>query len=382
VNLVQRVILALTLFIVVILAGCMKNSDTSNKSAKTIVSKGRELDSQKCLKQEDKNSTGAGMGTFKVTRSEDSNDYILPSDKKIITTEMLDKIDKSKLDLVRNEIYARHGYVFKIKKYKDFFSEKKWYIENPNFSESDFSEIEKKNIKTINAYVDLINAQVELHNNFGKYDLDNNGVMEVVTLVFQENSTKFTLNVNDHPITQKGTNFKNTMFIYDLKTGDNLSEIAIVDEKEKGSYETSFYRYSNNKIYFIGKVTGSDSSIKITGNGKVVTKQKSKLIDSMNYNVQYCLTLDNLLEKYSETDLYDINIKLILKEELKIQNSKQDEADTFIAEKGEEITFISSDDLEWIFVQDSKGKTGWIRVKELNKINGKPYLEVFEAVKN
>ena len=48
----------------------------------------------------------------------------------------------------RNEIYARHGYIFKNSKYANYFAKKSWY--NPGgFSESDLNDIEWYNMDLI-----------------------------------------------------------------------------------------------------------------------------------------------------------------------------------------------------------------------------------------
>lgn len=61
---------------------------------------------------------------------------------------------KEQLRLVRNAIYALHGYSFKSKDLQEYFNKvgRNWnppYKENPNFSESDFSEIERTNINNL-----------------------------------------------------------------------------------------------------------------------------------------------------------------------------------------------------------------------------------------
>lgn len=58
-------------------------------------------------------------------------------------------LTNNQLSLLRNSFYAMHGYDFKNQTYKSFFSNYKWYNVTPNFSESDFNEIEKKNIAII-----------------------------------------------------------------------------------------------------------------------------------------------------------------------------------------------------------------------------------------
>ncbi len=57
---------------------------------------------------------------------------------------------KEQLATLRNSIYAVHGYGFKTVKWIKYFTENfLGYEINPNFSESDFNEVEKKNIELI-----------------------------------------------------------------------------------------------------------------------------------------------------------------------------------------------------------------------------------------
>ena len=79
----------------------------------------------------------------------DDDSYIMSTDKRYITARELQYYSKDEVALIRNEIYARHGYIFKSEPYKSYFASKSWYYPNPGFSEADFSEIERKNKSTI-----------------------------------------------------------------------------------------------------------------------------------------------------------------------------------------------------------------------------------------
>ncbi|MGH4137367.1 YARHG domain-containing protein [Clostridium sp.] len=63
-------------------------------------------------------------------------------------------LEKDNLTLARNEIYARHGFVFKTEAYRKYFNGKSWYTENPNFKGSDgeLTDVETYNIKIISEY--------------------------------------------------------------------------------------------------------------------------------------------------------------------------------------------------------------------------------------
>ena len=76
---------------------------------------------------------------------------IQDSDTKYLTRKDLASYTKEELALIRNEIFARYGYVFKTQEYKDYFSNKPWYTQNPSFKgdESELNPIEKANVGLI-----------------------------------------------------------------------------------------------------------------------------------------------------------------------------------------------------------------------------------------
>ncbi len=80
---------------------------------------------------------------YVVTADEDT--YLFPSDTRYITKSDLIGKTKEEVAYIRNEIYARHGYVFKNQEYQNYFENKSWYRANPYFDESEFSYIEAAN---------------------------------------------------------------------------------------------------------------------------------------------------------------------------------------------------------------------------------------------
>lgn len=53
------------------------------------------------------------------------------------------------LQILRNEIYARHGRIFKNPELQKYFAAQPWYQPNPDFKDDSLSEIEFKNLATI-----------------------------------------------------------------------------------------------------------------------------------------------------------------------------------------------------------------------------------------
>lgn len=78
------------------------------------------------------------------------NTFIIPeSSVRKLTASELSGFSSATLALIRNEIYARNGYVFQKEKYRDYFSSKLWYTPNPDFNANSLNETEKYNIELI-----------------------------------------------------------------------------------------------------------------------------------------------------------------------------------------------------------------------------------------
>ncbi len=103
-----------------------------------------------------KNSSGYTGPYFVVSREKMySDDYILPTDTRRISSSDLDKFTYYEMDFVINEIYARHGYIFKDSTFAEYFKSKTWYkgtTSSMSKVEKKFSTIESDNIATIIAY--------------------------------------------------------------------------------------------------------------------------------------------------------------------------------------------------------------------------------------
>lgn len=60
-----------------------------------------------------------------------------------------DDLPKDQYRLLRNLVYARHGYIFKSEDLKAVFNQFTWYEPNPNFSESMLTDEEKAYVRKI-----------------------------------------------------------------------------------------------------------------------------------------------------------------------------------------------------------------------------------------
>jgi hypothetical protein len=71
--------------------------------------------------------------------------YTFASEKEL-TSEMLENYDKEQLRIIRNEIFARYGYIFNDKTLEKYFRQQSWYSPTRRNVDKYLSEREQKNI--------------------------------------------------------------------------------------------------------------------------------------------------------------------------------------------------------------------------------------------
>ena len=106
------------------------------------------------LESYNKTNSSSNNNTNKVVRNNsnsyynyNSNEYIIPdSDSRYLT-----RYTKTDLGYIRNEIFARYGYVFSKAKYRNYFGAKSWYYPDPTVpdDESILNNVERANVHLI-----------------------------------------------------------------------------------------------------------------------------------------------------------------------------------------------------------------------------------------
>ena len=118
----------------------LKEKEMLDKKEADLDEKERELDKEKeqlnnVKRSEDYTNTGS------ISYSDASQRLITPGE--------LRNMSKYQLKIMRNEIFARHGYIFKTDDMRNYFSTKDWYIPRYYNVDNRLSSIEKKNIELI-----------------------------------------------------------------------------------------------------------------------------------------------------------------------------------------------------------------------------------------
>lgn len=80
-----------------------------------------------------------------------NNQYLFQTDTRYYTVEDFADCTKEELRLAKNEIYARHGYVFEDKELKAYFLEQMWYVPRlyDGFDENLLNDCERENLKIL-----------------------------------------------------------------------------------------------------------------------------------------------------------------------------------------------------------------------------------------
>lgn len=103
--------------------------------------------------EESEETSQATTSSCAKTGTMPTNGYVISdSNSRVISESELSNLTPWQLKVARNEIYARHGRAFVHKDLSCYFANQSWYSVNPNFSSSQLSTTENKNIATILNY--------------------------------------------------------------------------------------------------------------------------------------------------------------------------------------------------------------------------------------
>lgn len=91
--------------------------------------------------------------------------YNINASNTLLSKTEVENLKKGDLTIIRNTIYARHGYSFKNRPLRVFFDAQSWYIPVHTNIKNDFTELEKQNIQLLLKYEE--NAS-EYYDRFGR----------------------------------------------------------------------------------------------------------------------------------------------------------------------------------------------------------------------
>lgn len=79
--------------------------------------------------------------------------FKLNASKQKLAEKDIKNLRKLDLEIIKNSVFARHGYAFKKQTYRNFFEQTDWYIPVSNNVDKDLSPMEKENVALLNRFV-------------------------------------------------------------------------------------------------------------------------------------------------------------------------------------------------------------------------------------
>src|ERR1051325_11142919 len=105
------------------------------------------------------------LALIDLIRKQQRKVALMPGDmelfeNKLISENMLQGLSLHELRLLRNEIYARHGRIFKTMWIEQYFGNQPWYDPKEDFKDEEISGPDKTNIETIVAYENKLHNSI------------------------------------------------------------------------------------------------------------------------------------------------------------------------------------------------------------------------------
>lgn len=78
--------------------------------------------------------------------------FSLNPSKTVFQKDLVENLSRGDIRILKNLIYARHGFIFKDKELKKYFNSHSWYLPVSENVENDLTDVEKKNIDILQRY--------------------------------------------------------------------------------------------------------------------------------------------------------------------------------------------------------------------------------------
>lgn len=339
----------------------------------------------------------------------DASQHQIPiSSVMLIEQDALANFTDNQLWIARNEIYARHGRMFKNTYLQSYFNSCSWYqpIEGKtDVTDEELSEIERANLETIVAAEVVLTEQYPYPKAYAldevaEEHLEGSPVLNSITYRVEAKGDEFT-----YVLTIDGEKYDLSEYISmvspvaDVFYITNLAaipneygidedglEIAVLDEGPSNDPVTHFFKY-DGELYYLGCVAGfpfEEYNNGISGfshqNGVYGTVRMDLIetcyltgywwYDSSAGELVY--QGDNSWHSYQSFNPHDVLVDLPLYQ----QADETSLTETVAAH--ETVYFLQSDMKEWIYVRSKGGVAGYIRIEDGNIENvGMSADEVF-----
>ncbi|MEC5172927.1 MULTISPECIES: YARHG domain-containing protein [Chryseobacterium] len=93
--------------------------------------------------------------TYTASKNRIASDAVfkINASKQKLTEKDVKNLRKLDMEIIKNSVFARHGYSFKKATYRNFFEQTDWYIPVSDNVDNDLSSLEKENVALLNRFI-------------------------------------------------------------------------------------------------------------------------------------------------------------------------------------------------------------------------------------
>lgn len=338
--------------------------------------------------------TEAPAGTPAASKDATSTEgMIFPkSGAELLMWKDLITLDAEKLDLARNEIFARRGYKFTKQSYTDYFSKFAWYAVDENFSQSDFTETEAANIHLIQAAEKALAGLLFEVTSGLKLDYDQDGELETLTFDAPDDSHMKVSIKHGSATAQWNIDCMEPIkkvFLGDIDLEDKLLDIFVGQRGFSDDYSVHAAGVKHKAFLQRGEIPGTINSgsdknpFKLNGKGQITTLERIDTVGTDFFVVRYRLSSSGKLAfyplaSYNFIKFEPTNYTVKTKVELKLKKKNESgSAVAFTVPAGATVTLLSTDTKKWVKIKTSEGE-GWLELAERLKVKD-PNIATWDA---
>ncbi len=307
-----------------------------------------------------------------------NGDFILPKSNTLkIDDETLYAVSPEHLQIARNEILARHGYVFKNAELQSYFSKKAWYEAEPGFTYDALNPIEKYNMAFLKYYESMGDEDtappmkptgISVFPPEKEVRTDLNGDGRPETILWSREDSHSILKINDVVFEEDGDYFADNFGISDIDVSDSRKEVVISDLGPSDDYVSTFYSFDNNRITRMGQVGGLvDYGIFLDGSGRFSAQTRGSILQTWFFEKQYELTPVHQIKELKE-DTYQTDCTIFVKRPVQVFSERSLSKPSFTLSEGTIITIIGTDNHAWCEIRTASGRQGWFAVKDFSTL--------------
>lgn len=170
-------------------------------------------------------------------------------------------------------------------------------------------------------------------------------------------------------------------YITDLDVNDGVKEIGIVDHGSNDWTVTTFYRYADGKLKYLGYMESSpeSDSFILFGNGTSQARIHIQVFQTWSGVATYEIGSDGMIAlKRGQIIIPDKNDYLhpTIKKDLTVFAARDNASETHVIKgDGSAVEFTETDNEHWVKVETKNGDSGWIYLVEWSQVDNGGTIE-------